>query len=580
MFSRRPTTIVQIDQELCENIYGETPCTAQVGVTGTRKCFNTFNTCQDKDNYSGVDTLTLTFCKASSDMPTDLNALPFLSGVRTSPTRINVGGRAGRDKPLGRRGQATVKFRDPPHSDNIVDPYLSERSYDPLTRGTFWAKWLKRNPYHIGYALRIYDGYAGQSLAEMQVRHYIIEKIDGPDSSGNVSIEATDILRLADNDKAKYPALSSGKLLSGISDTATSLTITGGTLAEYEEYETDHIRIGDEVIGYTPPIVESGGDLTFNSLTRAEKGTEAESHDADDTVQACAEFVDVAPWSVVQTLLLDANVPASYIPYSTWVTDAEFWLEGLTVSNFLSEPMGTTELIGQLCEQCMFFIWWAEKDQEIKLKVVAPPTETVPLITQDNNLIQGETKIKVKPELRASEVWVSYLPRDYSEDMDDIGNFRRTIAQLDNDNPYGERRVYNIYSTWLTSSVRVSELAFRTLQRYSVPPKYLSFSMDIKDRGIELADPFDVEFKGFVDDTGQIERKRYQVISMHESPPGERIVYEAQAFEFGIGFKNGYWMASDAPDYSDATESEKEDGFFWAESNGDMPDGEAGYVWS
>jgi len=43
---------IEIDLNICQNSYGIAPCTAQVGVTGTEKCFNCVSTCQDLANYS------------------------------------------------------------------------------------------------------------------------------------------------------------------------------------------------------------------------------------------------------------------------------------------------------------------------------------------------------------------------------------------------------------------------------------------------------------------------------------------------------------------------------------------------
>lgn len=580
-FGRTPLVIVEIDQEVCANTYGVAPCTASIPGTGTTKCFNGRGTCQDQPNYVASGTpLTLKFCEAHSDIPADEYIIPSLKSISTSPTRINVGGRTGRDKPLGRRAECTIGFIDHPHSDQLVDPYLSDRSYDPLERGTFWAKWIKRNPYSNNWPLRIREGYVGQTLAEMQVRNYLIDKVDGPNSKGAISIRGIDILRLADNDKAKCPPLSKGKLLASITDTATTLTITGGTLAEYTAYSTSAIRIENEVMRYTG-ISEVAGDLVITGMTRGSDGTKAETHDADDTVQACVEFVSQAPWLVAKTLLENfGEVPAAWIPYTDWTTECNTWLGGSVVSRLISQPEGVTDLLGQLCEQCTFYIWWDERAQQVKLRAVRPETGTIPLITEDSHLLQNSVSIKTHPEYRASEVWVSYLQRNAGESITKRENYRRTNARVDSINFYGERRVYEVFSPWIQSQAAVDLLTFRLLARYRHPPKFLHFSLDAKDRSLSVGDVFDIEYKGFTDSTGQTQTMRYQVISAHESPPGEAIKFEAQKFDFDVGTKYSFWMVNTAPNYSAASEAEKATGCFWTENDGRMPDGTDGYVWS
>ena len=50
-FVKEKFWVIEIDLDYCDNTYGIAPCTAQVGVTGTQKCFNTAKTCQDRPNY-------------------------------------------------------------------------------------------------------------------------------------------------------------------------------------------------------------------------------------------------------------------------------------------------------------------------------------------------------------------------------------------------------------------------------------------------------------------------------------------------------------------------------------------------
>ena len=166
---REPLQIVEIEQPFCNLEYGVSPCTAEVGVTGSIKCFNTAKTCQDTANYD-QSPLKLRFCKPQSKTPEGVFCIPSLMSVKTSPTIINVVGGSRSKGPLGVRAEVSVQISDHPYSDLVVDKYRTERSYIATDRGTFWSKWIARNPYYNNYILRVYDGYVGQELADMRMR--------------------------------------------------------------------------------------------------------------------------------------------------------------------------------------------------------------------------------------------------------------------------------------------------------------------------------------------------------------------------------------------------------------------------
>lgn len=578
-FGRIPVTVVQIDQDLCCLKWKDTNACGTCHTTESIECYNTFATCQITEDYDLLDPLTLSFAKPQSDLPDEVYIIPSVIGVSTSPGRINVGGREGKDKPLGRRAEVTITFKDHPHSDNFTDPYLSNRSYDPLTRGTFWGKWLKRNPFYQGRALRLYEGYYGQTLAEMRVRHYVIDRITPPDSKGNVTLKAQDIFNLADDKKAQAPTLSTGRLLADISSSATSFTVTGGSESDYNSYPTNIVKIGDELIRYTT-ITDSAGDLIFSGLTRGSDNTEATDHDIDDTVQACLEYVTERPDHVAYDLLTNyGNVLPSQIDLTGWNAEADIWLLSYEVTRIISEPTGVTTLLGSLCEQALMYIWWDEYASLVRLGVIRPPKGLVPLYTEEGNFLQNSIKVKERDELRATEIWISYIPIN-PLNIKDSKDFKRTNALIDpvaeSTFAYGERKVYSVLASWLQSSAMVGQLTARLLSRYVAPALFITFSLDSKDNDLLMGDVFDVSYSGFVDETGENEIIRYQVISSHEIDSSV-VQYEAQKFDYVVDTNIGYWMVNTAPDYSIATDFERENGCFWGDSAGLMPGGDLGY---
>ena len=69
---REPVQIVEIDIDFCTLTYGSSPCTASLGTTGVRKCYNSFNTCQAKSAFN-KGTLTLRFVTPRTTLPKTSN---------------------------------------------------------------------------------------------------------------------------------------------------------------------------------------------------------------------------------------------------------------------------------------------------------------------------------------------------------------------------------------------------------------------------------------------------------------------------------------------------------------------------
>ena len=583
-FASTPINLFEIDQPVCVNNYGIGACGASIGDTGEHKCYNTYGTCQDRAAYDDTDSvLTIKFGIPSRDLPVaEHYIIPSVKKVSTTPTKINPGGRAGGESPIGIRSTATISLVDHPHSDLLVDPYLDDRAHSPLETGTFWAKWIKRNPFNNGYKCRVVEGFAGQSIEEMQSREYMIDRVNGPDSSGNVTIKCVDILRKADKRKALVPSVTTGELSTAISQSAVSLVLTGANIDQYSSYGTNAIRINDEVIRYASLVVNGSGNLEFSGLSRGSDNTQAAAHDAGDTAQACLHYVSQTPWGVTHDLLVNfAGIDGDYINFTSWSDECSVWLSGMTVTRLITEPVGVDGLIGELCEQCGFYIWYDEISRSIEIKAIRPPDSSVPLLTDDRNLIKNSVQVKTKPELRCSEVWVSYGQKTPISDTGKRSSYKSTLARIVDDNPYNERVVYDIFSPWLESQAQADLLAFRVLSRYTAPPKYVTFSLHIKDRELlSVGDPFDILSQSFVDNLGFPEVRRFQVISMHEAPAGERINIQGQEFEYDVGHRVSHWMVDAAPVYTLASDLERETGMFWADDDGRMSDGDTGYVWS
>ncbi len=254
-------TYIEIDIPFCANTYGVAPCMASLTdspPTGTRKCFNTPNTCQDRVNYIDAP-VTLRFSEDVGFLPQDINVIPTIVSMSFTPAEVSLG------KNLGTRASLSVTFKDHPWPDTGegFDKYLSERPYNPYTQGTFWGKFRARQPFLRGRAMRLIRGEVGQALSEMETRHFIIDSYSQKAEDGTTTILAKDVLKLADDDRSQAPALSSGFLNADITAVATQMTLSpSGVGDEYTE-DQGYLAIGGkEIVHYEHDLLEGNDAFT------------------------------------------------------------------------------------------------------------------------------------------------------------------------------------------------------------------------------------------------------------------------------------------------------------------------------
>lgn len=581
-FGRESVVIVELVQDYCDLTYGVSPCAAALGVTGSDKCYNTYRTCQSAANYAkSADGLVLRFCQPTQQIPLEWNAIPSLVSASIKPTVLNIGGSAAASGALGERGSCSLTFTDHPDGDIKTDPYLVDRSHDPFTTGTFWSKWMARNVYYKNRIIRIRQGYIDEAMEDMKVSYYVIDKAQGPDSNGRVSISGSDVLRLVDNEKAQVPEVSNGELSADITESTTSFNVTGALLSEYDS-PSGTIRIGDEIMTYTG-ISEVSGVITFTGVTRGTDGSTAEEHDAEEKVQKCLRYIEELPHDVAYSLMVTHGpISSTYIPYADWDAEASVWLPQFSVTTLISQPTGIKTLLASLTQECMFYIWWDERVQEIKLRAIRPPTETPVEWNINGHILEGSQNYREDPNQRASRVYVYYQPKDWAAELDSDSNYRKVRLSIDpsseSENEYDESQIKKIYCRFIRTDGQALNLGSRFLARYRDSPRYLTVKVDAENRDTWTADIVDVTSDLFVDFIGNRETRRFQVISAKEVQPGEVIQYDMQSSIF-IGGKFAFYMANDAPTYTNATEVERLNGAWYADDDWLLPDGSAGYTY-
>jgi hypothetical protein len=197
LITRTPFRLVKLKLDYCSRTFGVSPCLA----TGT-KCFNTYFTCkylQAYDITSKEYAFVSNYVKKDDlikSAPELFSARPYITNVTVRPTELSE------EKTI--TSQATIDLSDEPDADIGIDPYWSSRGYTNIesVKGTFWKKFIARNPNWIKGTVEIYDCFledapGAYTLAfSGKIKDITLNK-------GGVRIECADLLESLND--IKYP---------------------------------------------------------------------------------------------------------------------------------------------------------------------------------------------------------------------------------------------------------------------------------------------------------------------------------------------------------------------------------------
>lgn len=588
---RQPVTIVELEQKRCSLRFGTAPCAA----TGTPKCYQTHSTCRDTPNYTPSGTIKWRFVGdrleqfavgdfADADNIAT-NAIPCLVSVSTAESQINPGSILDGKSPFGVTAKVTVTLSDIPWDDHVGDFYLSDRAWVAAgrqlqDRAGFWSLFTARNEVSSDMFLRIYDGYVGQSLGEMRQRLYLLDRINGPNASGTVTITGLDPLRLTDDEKAEYPRTSQLDLFGDVSASTTSITVFGAEADLSDDFGMDggkYIRIDDEILSFTGYTDAGDGRYILSGVTRGVLETASAGHSDRDKCQRVANIDNELSWQIVDHLLRDHTpMPAAFLNIAQWDAEGSLYSPTGRMSRVLSEPQSVKKLCGELCQQGLFNIWWAEFDQKVKMLAVRPPDIAPVMLTDESNNLDG-TSVTMDPDARLTRVTVFYDIKGPLRSITAPESYRYRFTSVDEETEgvTGKPIIKTIYAPWIKTRSMAVALGVRLLARYRRTPRFMVVKVDAKDRNVQVGTVADIATASFIDAEGERMVSRWLVTGSKEIEAGHTYMLDLQTYEYVGRF--AVYMPDDAPDYDAATEAERGNGGWYANDLGEMPDGTEGY---
>lgn len=522
----KSVSYIELDIPVCSLTYGVAPCTASVPTTGTHKCFNSKASCQDRDHYA-EDEVTLRFAKPTAYLPRDIDCIPNLQEISFTPAAISLG------ENLGTRATLSVSFFDEPHSDTGegFDKYLADRDYDPFKQGTFWGKFRARQPFLRGRSIRWITGLEGQDLAVMETRHFVVESFDGPTPDGKYTLVAKDVLKLVDGDRALAPAASTGFLITGISNVATSATLSPSGVGNAEYAASGYLAFGGkEIMSFT----RSGDTLTLTARGQLGGGA-AQAFNAQDRVQTVLRYVSVDAADIIYDLMVNyAGVPAGFITLTDWQTETATFL-GRLYSAVICEPTSVATLISELIQQAGLCIWWDDIAQKIRLQVLRGILTDAALFTPENT-IENSLTVKEQPDKRISRVLTYFGQINPLKQLSDLDNYRSSSLVIDEEaeEDYGGPVIKKILSRWIPGvggRTVADRLGAILLSRYRDPPRRLTFDLSrYAGTDVSLGGGYRVSAHCFQDETGALAEVPVQVTRLNA--PADRFKVEAEEVLF------------------------------------------------
>lgn len=509
-------TYVEIDIPYCANVYGVSPCLASVGVTGEDKCFNCPETCQDPENFSATNK-TLRFTENSEHVPSEhISAIPNITSIDISPQQISPG------ESLGKRERVSCKFKNHPHHDIGIDPYVTERSYNAWERGTFWGKINARYPTMAGYPLRVRRG-SGIDLSQFETTNYIIDKASY--SGSGFSIDALDVLTFVEGNKALCPRPSNGVLEFNISSSQTTLNLVPAGIGDAEYPASGEYSIGKEYGTFT----RSGDVVTLTG--RGTNGSQVSDHKAGDTFQLAAVLEGNAA-TILEKLLAYTDTPTEYYDSSRWVTEANSYAPQILMAR-VAEPTEVHKLINDLMLDVALDIHTDLVGKKIIMKVLRPQIPTFE-ITADN-------AISINPALdsdrRVSSVYVRFGRVNPLEKMDEGQNYVGHLLSV-NDDPIraisaNSQAIRSHYSRFIPQELRqtASETAKLIIGRYSRVLRSVSTPMTA-EMAPELGQVGTVTCRAFEDATGAPAPIPMQVVQVKRGGAQSQI----KLVEYGVNY--------------------------------------------
>ena len=263
----------------CPLHYSKNPCGADASVTAER-CFNTWQTCRARSDYQR-GTQKYQFISTSVHLR---GWAKLIDSYSHKPPALKTSWK------LWEREKFTFKMRDfIAEVDEAEEDEWTEMRAIKLHQTSWWARFIERNKYFNRRPALVEIGtISGDQFYPDSTHRLVIESIAY--RGGAATIVLTDGINISKKDEALCPKPSVITLLEKIDAAATELKASAvfpDPAPTYVAVDSEIMRLTAQASTAAPTTADPNKMAHTMTVVRAQEGSEAKSHEVEDTIQDC-----------------------------------------------------------------------------------------------------------------------------------------------------------------------------------------------------------------------------------------------------------------------------------------------------
>jgi hypothetical protein len=496
-----------------------------------------------------VEPITYTFSPKGLVPPLGSGGIPILVSYNTQPARLAI------SSGLGIRERVGIKLCDFINDGDVAGGVTEAET-------TFWRVFRARIPALTGRPLRIIEGELDAGVFTPQrTLHYIVRKIEGPQSDGSVTIQAEDLTGTLARGNAQCPVASRVELAEDIDEFATTAQVTNSSdLSSWDA--SGWLRIGDEAMQYTISGSPGAWYLTFTE--RGALGTVADEHNFEAGIQPLTYWDDQRLCDIIYDLLVNyAGIPSSQIDFAQWEElDDELLVFRLTT--VIWNPTNIESLLSDLLKIFPLTIWYDPVGPTwgfLPFDQIALSQPQAIVITDQNGLSAGSLSIKEDPDVAWTRLFAYHGIRSWEMDTNSIQTYlvARLFINAEAEGPTqrGRAKVRLLTVRWLPQDQRVSvDRIGQALQRQGAKDQR-TISMRLPASfGLGIGDSFVLRSEHFVQADGSVADLLLLITSIDRADHSSWVEVECMDMHFDGNYRR--WCPDTLPVYDSASQAIKD----------------------
>lgn len=418
---------------------------------------------------------TYKFTQTDAPLMPESGILRVVDRISENPAKLQSG------RGLASRGTGSVTFINPKGDPNPFAPAVTEQV---KSQGTFFGKLKSRNILeNKDCRIKNYRVEADGTIDlanGAQTRYYIIESLDY-NKNGMWSLKLKDELSKIDIDESVWPLPLEGSIRTDVNPTASTINVDANVAYAVD----DTVRVGEEFMriesvsnigtgsaSFSVGIGNRGNNIVYTSFLTA---TVAESHDAGDEIFVCEISDDERLDDLLERILLDVGIDASFIPKADWIAEIDEWHPTTRVNTLWFESLDTSAVLESILTFYMIDMWFDPVAREIKISAISAWQESASQISEENE-IDFQTVNKSRDEsLRVTRALVIYNKR-FLATSDSVENYKQASlfkrSELEDPDLFGEPKTKRFDYSSIIDKDSADLLVNRTVNRYIDPYNY------------------------------------------------------------------------------------------------------------